>query len=80
MILNPRTTNETYVKQKYLEKIRHKREYPSGYKQKYHQDASNVRKKKWKGKYKKMEVTRHHCKDPNNHYNHCNINGHIEDK
>jgi hypothetical protein len=33
-----------------------------------------------KGKDKKMTATTHHCKDPNNHYNHCNIDGHTKDK
>jgi hypothetical protein len=27
-----------------------------------------------------MTTTAHQCKDPNNHCNHCNIDGHIEDK
>jgi hypothetical protein len=31
-------------------------------------------------KRKKMITTTHQCKDPNNHCNHYNIDGHIEDK
>jgi hypothetical protein len=27
-----------------------------------------------------MIATAHQCKDPSNHCNHCNINGHIEEK
>jgi hypothetical protein len=27
-----------------------------------------------------MTTTAHHYKDPRNHYNHCNINGHTEEK
>jgi hypothetical protein len=49
---------------------------PSGSKKKYHQDASKEGKKKWKGKDKKTTTTTHQFKDPNNHYNHCNIDGH----
>jgi hypothetical protein len=35
---------------------------------------------KWKGKDKKTTTTSHKCKYPNNHCNHCNIDGRIEDK
>jgi hypothetical protein len=31
-------------------------------------------------KGKENNNTTHRCEDPNNHYNHCNINGHIEDR
>ena len=33
-----------------------------------------------KGKDKKTTATAHQCKDPSNHCNHCNINGHTESK
>jgi hypothetical protein len=36
--------------------------------------------KKWKGKDKKTTTIAHQCKDPNDHCNHCNIDGHTEDK
>jgi hypothetical protein len=59
----------------------HKKGQPSGSKQKEHQEASKEGKKKWKGgKDKNMSATTHHFKDPNNHCNHCNIDGHIEEK
>jgi hypothetical protein len=31
-------------------------------------------------KIQEMTATAHQCKDPNNHCNHCNINGHTKDK
>jgi len=37
---------------------------------------SNKAKKKRKGKNKKNATTAHACKEPNNHYDHCNIDGH----
>jgi len=52
----------------------------TGSKQKEHREASKEG-KKWKGgKDKKMATTAHQCKDPSNHCNHSNINGHIEEK
>ena len=53
---------------------------PSGSKKKEHQDASKYGNKKWEGKYKKITTTTHHWKDTSNHYNHWNIDGHIEKK
>jgi len=36
---------------------------------------------KWKeGRDKNIETTEHQCKDPINHCNHCNIDGHTEEK
>jgi hypothetical protein len=65
----------------YLENIGQKKGQPSGSKKKYHQEDSKDGKKKWKGgKDKKTTTTTHQCKDPNNHYNHCNIDGHTEEK
>jgi hypothetical protein len=69
------------VQEQYLENICHKKGKPINSKQKEHREASKEGKKKWKvGEDKKMEATTHQCKDPNNHYNHCNINGQIEEK
>jgi hypothetical protein len=31
------------------------------------------------GKYKKEKSTTHKCKDTRNNYNHCNIDGHIDE-
>jgi hypothetical protein len=54
---------------------------PSGSKQKEHLEASKEGKKKWKGgKDKKTTTTTHQCKDLISHCNHCNIDGHIEEK
>ena len=50
----------------------------SGSKQKEQQDASKEGKKKQKGgKDKKTATIAHECKDPSNH---CNIDGHTEEK
>jgi len=50
-------------------------------KQKEQQETSKEGKKKKKGgKYKKMTTTKHLWKGPNNHHNHCNIDGHKEEK
>ena len=35
-------------------------------------------KKKGNGKDKTNTNTTHHCKDPKNHYNHCDINGYTK--
>ena len=35
---------------------------------------------KWKGKDMKTIATTHQCKEPNNYYNHCNIDGHTKYK
>jgi hypothetical protein len=80
MLFKPKTVDEACVQAQYLENIGHKKGQPSGSKQKEHQDASKEGKKKWKGKDKKMTTTTHQCKDPSNHCNHCNIDGHTEEK
>ena len=80
ILFNPKTIDEAYVQARYLENIGHKKRKPSGSKQKYNQDSSKEGKKKWKGKYKKTTTMTHQCKDSKNHFNHCNINGHIEEK
>jgi hypothetical protein len=81
MLFKPRTVDEACVQAQYLENIGHKKGKPSGSKQKEHQEASKEGKKKWKGgKDKKMTTTAHQCKDPSNHCNHCNIDGHTEEK
>lgn len=52
----------------------------SGLKQKEHQEASKEGKKKWKGgKDERIASTAHQCKDPSNHWNCYNINGHIKE-
>jgi hypothetical protein len=63
-----------------VENIGPKKGKPSGSKQKYHQDDSNEGKKKLKIKDKKTISIAHQCKDPRNHCNRCNIDGHTEDK
>jgi hypothetical protein len=81
MLFKPRTVDEACVQAQYLENIGQKKGKPSGSKKKEHQEASKEGKKKWKGgKYKKTKTTTHQSKDPNNHCNHCNIDGHTEEK
>jgi hypothetical protein len=81
MFFKPSTMDEACVQAQYLENIGHKRAQPSSSKQKEHQEASKEAKKKWKGvKDKKTTGTIHQLKDPSNHCNHCNIDGHTEKK
>jgi hypothetical protein len=68
------------VQAQYLDNIGNKKGQPSGSKQKDHQDAFKEGKKKWNGKRKKTTTIAHQCKDPNNHCNNCNIDGHTLDK
>jgi hypothetical protein len=63
--------DEASMQAQYLENMDEKKENPSSYKE---------GKEKWKGKDKKTTSTSHRCKDLNNHYNHCNINGHTKYK
>jgi hypothetical protein len=81
MIFNPRIVDEACVHAQYLENIGQNKGQPSGSKQKEHHDASKEGKKKWKGgKYKKTTNISQHSEYPNNHLNHCNIDGHTEKK
>jgi hypothetical protein len=59
ILFKPGTIDEAYVEAQYLENIGHKKGYPNGFKHKYHQEASNKGKKKWKRKDKKMVSTAH---------------------
>ena len=68
------------MKLKYLKNISYKKGKPRVSKQKENQEASKEGKKKWKGNDKKMITAAHQYKDPNNHCNHCNIDGHTKDK
>jgi hypothetical protein len=61
-------------------KYRPQKRKPSGSKQNEHQDTSKEEKKKWKEKDKKMKTISHQCKDPSNHCNHCNVDGHTKEK
>ena len=80
MLFKPRTINEAYVQAQYIKNIRNKKGYPSGSKNKECEDASMEGKKKWKREGKKTTTTTHHCKGPNDHCNHCNIDGHTKGK
>jgi hypothetical protein len=80
MLFKPRTINEAYVQAQCLENIGHKEGQPSDSKHKEHQDASKEGKKKWKRKDKKTTTGAYQCKDPSNQCNHCNIEGHTEEK
>jgi hypothetical protein len=73
--------DEACVQAEHLENIGQKKGKPSGSKKKEHQEASKEGNNKWKGgKYKKTKNTAQQSKYPNNHYNHCNIDGDIEEK
>jgi hypothetical protein len=81
MIFKPRKVDEACVQAQYLENMGHKKRQPSSSKQKEHEEASKEGMKKWNGgKDKKMPTIAHQCKDPNNHSNHCNIDGHTKEK
>ena len=80
MFFKPRTIHDPCVQAQYLENIGHKKGKPGRSKQKENQDASKEGKKEWKGKVNKTTPMAHKYKDPKNHCNHCNINGHIEEK
>jgi hypothetical protein len=60
MLFKPRTMDEACVQAQYLENIGHKKGQPSGSKQKEHQGASKMGRKKWKeGKDKKTTANAH---------------------
>jgi len=81
MLFKSRSMDKSYIQEQYLENISEKKRKLSGSKRKEHQGASKEGKKKWKGwTYKRTEVTAHQCKDPNNHYNNCKIDGCTEAK
>ena len=68
------TINEACVQEQYMENMGMAKGQSSGSKKKGNQDASKE-KKKWKGEDKNTTTTTNQCKDPNNHFNHCNIYG-----
>ena len=80
MLFSPKSIDEACVQTQQLENIDHKKGQPSGSKHKESQDATKGGKKKWKGKDNKTIVTAHLCKDPKNHCNHYDIDGHTEEK
>eukprot|EP00253_Pinus_taeda_P034565 PITA_34565 len=78
ILFKPKTMGKAYVQAQYLENIGLKRVQSSGSKQKEQQETSKEWKKKQKGgKDKKTTATTQQCKDPSNH---CNIDGHTEEK
>jgi hypothetical protein len=80
MLFKPRTIDEACVQAQYLENIGHKKGQPSGSKQNITKMLPRRGRRSGKGKTRRWTTTTHQCKDPNNHCNHCNIDGHIEDK
>jgi hypothetical protein len=81
MLFKPRTMDEACVQEQYLENLGHMKGKPRNSKQKEQQEASKEGKKKWKGgKDKNMVANAHQCNDPRNHCNHCNIDGHTQEK
>lgn len=77
MLFNPKSVDEACVQTQYLENIGLERAQSIGSKQKEQHDASKEGKKQKGVKHKKMAATSHQCNDPSNH---CNIDGHIEEK
>jgi len=81
MLFKPKMVDATCVQAQYLQNIGLKRVQSSGSKQKEKQDASKDGKKKQKGgKDKNTATIAHQCKDPSNHCNHYNIDGHTKEK
>jgi hypothetical protein len=85
MLFKPETVDEACVQEKYLDNIIHKKVNPSGCKYKYNQDSSKEGKKKENTRRRqplhinaRIQTTiAHQFKDPKNHFNHHNIDGHI---
>jgi len=73
-LFKPMKINEACVQAQYMENMGMTKVQLSGSKNKGNQDASKE-KKKWKGEDKNTTTTTNQCKDPNNHFNHCNIDG-----